>query len=55
MKFYKILFILILLCNFSSVYAKEAVMSDDYILDYVNISWWKNYKDEKMIKLMIGV
>lgn len=55
MKFYKILFILILLCNFSSVYAKEAVMSDDYRLDYVNISWWKNYKDENLINLMMGV
>ena len=30
-------------------------MSDDYRLDYVNISWWKNYKDENLINLMMGV
>ena len=55
MKFYKILFILILLSSFSSVYAKEAEETKDYKLEYVNISWWKSYNDDNLINLMMSV
>lgn len=54
MKFYKILFILVLLCNFSAVYAKGAVEADNYRLEYVNINWWKNYNDENLINIMMS-
>ncbi len=54
MKHFRLLFLtlLILLCNTSTLYAKETP-KEDYRLNYVNINWWKQYNDENLVNLMM--
>ena len=54
MRNFKLLFLtlFILLCNTSTLYAKETP-KEDYRLSYVNINWWRQYNDENLVDLMM--
>ena len=54
MKNKKIIFalVIILLCGILPVNAKQKKDDESYKLAYLNLNWWKTYKDDNLINYM---
>ena len=54
MKNFKIIFalIIVLLMSFAPADARQKKEDDSYKLQYLNLDWWKTYKDDTLVNYM---